>query len=167
MRASLDGPGPRLYDAPLHAGREGRPVGFTRTGFFMENVFNLPQSIPQILRQGQTDARELATLLEIGQTLADASHLRPAIARTLELLGPSQGVARGFVMLFEPEANELRVEAGYMLDEEAARRVGYRVGEGVVGRVAETCRAVVVPRAGREPLMLQRVAGRERAASRQ
>jgi Nif-specific regulatory protein len=133
----------------------------------MENVFNLPQSIPQILRQGQPDAHELATLLEIGQTLADAPHLRPAVSHALELLGRSHGVARGFVMLFEPEADELRVEASYGLDEETARRVGYRVGEGVAGRVAETCRAVVVPQAGREPLMLQRLAGRERAASRQ
>ncbi|HEX8499557.1 MAG TPA: sigma 54-interacting transcriptional regulator [Pyrinomonadaceae bacterium] len=133
----------------------------------MENVFNLPQSIPQILRQGQADARELSALLEIGQTLADAPHLRPALSRALELLGRSLGVTRGFVMLVEPEADELRVEAGYGLDEEAARRVAYRVGEGVTGRVAETCRPVVVPQTSREPLLLQRLAGRERAAARQ
>jgi Nif-specific regulatory protein len=133
----------------------------------MENVFNLPQGLPHLLGQGQTDAREMTTLLEIGQTLADAPHLRPALARALELLGRNQGVARGFVMLLDPETDELRVEACYGIEEEAARRVGYRVGEGVAGRVAETCRPVVVPQASREPLLLQRVAGRERAAARQ
>ena len=133
----------------------------------MENVFNLSQSLPHLLRPGQSDAHELATLLEIGQTLADSPHLRPALSRVLELLGRDQGVTRGFVMLHDQEADELRAEACYGVDEEVARRVGYRVGEGVAGRVAETCRPVVVPRASGEPLMLQRLAGRERAAARQ
>ncbi|MFL6336559.1 MAG: sigma 54-interacting transcriptional regulator [Pyrinomonadaceae bacterium] len=133
----------------------------------MENVLNLPQNLPHPLRQGQTDAREMATLLEIGQTLADARHLRPALGRALELLGRTQTVTRAFIMLLDAEADELHVEAGFNLDDETARRGVYRVGEGVVGRVAETCKPVVVPQASREPLMLQRVAGRERAAARQ
>ena len=38
----------------------------------MENALNLPQNLPQLPRQSQADQREMATLLEIGQTLADA-----------------------------------------------------------------------------------------------
>jgi Nif-specific regulatory protein len=133
----------------------------------MDNVISLPQTIPQLLRQGQTDAREMATLLEIGQTLADARQLRPSLGRALELLGRTQAVARAFIMLLDADADELHVEACFGLDDEQARRAVYRVGEGVVGRVAETCKPVVVPQVSREPLMLQRVAGRERAAARQ
>src|SRR5215216_74381 len=144
-------------------GREGRRCLMTQTGFFMDNALNLPQ----LLRQGQADAREMATLLEIGQTLADARQLRPALGRTLELLGRTQGVTRAFIMLVDADTGELHVEASFGLDDETARRAVYRVGEGVVGRVAETCKPVVVPQASREPLMLQRVAGRERAAGRQ
>ncbi|HEX8335112.1 MAG TPA: hypothetical protein VF621_00190, partial [Pyrinomonadaceae bacterium] len=73
----------------------------------MENVFNLPQSLPELPRQGQADAREMATLLEIGQTLADARQLRPALGRALELLGRTQSVTRAFIMLLEAEADEL------------------------------------------------------------
>ena len=133
----------------------------------MENVLNLPHSLPQLIRPGQSDAQEMATLLELGQTLADAPHLRPALGRALELLGRGQSAPRAFIMLLDTEADELRVEACYGLDEEAARRGVYRAGEGVVGRVAETCRPVVVPQASREPSMLQRLAGRERAGGRQ
>jgi Nif-specific regulatory protein len=133
----------------------------------MENALNLPQNIPQLLRQGQADAREMATLLEIGQTLADARQLRPALGRVLELLGRTQPVTRAFIMLIDADADELHFEAGFGLDDEAARRAVYRVGEGVVGRVAESCKTVVVPQVSREPQMLQRVAGRERAAGRQ
>ena len=132
----------------------------------MENVFNLPHGLPHVVRQGHADAHEMATLLEIGQTLADVPHLRPAMTRALELLGQALGITRGFVMLLDPEAEELRVEAGYGLDEEAARRAVYRVGEGVAGRVAETGRPVVVPQASREPQLLRRVAGHERASAR-
>ena len=88
----------------------------------MDNVISLPQNIPHLLRQGQADAREMATLLEIGQTLADARQLRPALHRALELLGRAQGLARAFIMLTDAEADELHVEASYGLDEEAARR---------------------------------------------
>ncbi|HWW74468.1 MAG TPA: sigma 54-interacting transcriptional regulator, partial [Pyrinomonadaceae bacterium] len=133
----------------------------------MENVLNLPQNIPHLLRQGQADAREMSALLEIGQTLADSPHLRPAMSRALELLGRALGVTRGFVMLLDPETEEMHVGAAYGLDEDAARRVVYRAGEGVVGHVAETGKPVVVPQASREPQLLRRLAGRERTPVRQ
>ena len=133
----------------------------------MENVLSLPQNIPHLLRQGQADAREMSALLEIGQTLADSPHLRPAMSRALELLGRALGVTRGFVMLLDPETEELHVEAAYGLDEDASRRVVYRAGEGVVGHVAETGKPVVVPQASREPQLLRRLAGRERTPVRQ
>src|SRR5205085_9489654 len=92
-------------------------------------------------------------------------HLRRAMGRALELLGHDQAFSRCFVLLPDPETGELRVEASYGMDEEEARRVTYRAGEGVVGRVAESGKPVVVPQASREPLLLQRLAGRERGAA--
>src|SRR5205085_11731812 len=61
----------------------------------------------------------------------------------------------------------LRAGACLGLNEETARRVSYRVGEGVAGRVAESGKPVVVAQASREPLLLQRLAGKERRAARQ
>src|SRR5213082_2779409 len=137
----------------------------SRTGHHMENVFNLPQGLPQFVKQEQSDPQETATLLEIGQTLADVPHLRRAMARALELLCHARGFSRGFVLLLDSETDEMRVEACFGLNEEAARRVTYRVGEGVAGRVAESGKPVVVPQASREPLLLQRLAGRARGAA--
>ena len=133
----------------------------------MENVFNLPHGLPQYVKQEQSDPQETATLLEIGQTLADVPHLRRAMARALELLCHARGFTRGFVLLLDSETDEMRVEACFGLNEETARRVTYRVGEGVAGRVAESGKPVVVPQASREPLLLQRLAGKERSAARQ
>jgi Nif-specific regulatory protein len=131
----------------------------------MENASNLPRSLPPYVTQGQTDSREMATLLEIGQTLADVPHLRSAMGAALELLARARGFARAFVLLLDTETEELRVEACYGLNEESARRVTYRPGEGVVGRVAESGRPVVVPQTSREPALLRRLF--ERADARQ
>jgi Nif-specific regulatory protein len=132
----------------------------------MENVSDLPRGLPQFVKQEGSDPKETAALLEIGQTLADVPHLKRALHRALELLCRAQGYTRGFVMLLDSETEELRVETSFGLSEDAARRVTYRVGEGVVGRVAESGKPVVVPQASREPLLLQRLAGHERRAAR-
>ena len=88
----------------------------------MENVFNLPHGLPQFVKQEQSDPQETATLLEIGQTLADVPHLRRALARALELLCHARGFSRGFVLLLDSETDELRAEACFGLNEETARR---------------------------------------------
>src|ERR1044072_6824631 len=95
------------------SGAKGAVRGSTRTGVFMENVLNLPPSLPQLLSQGQANARDMSTLQEIAQTLADARQLRPALGRALELLGRTQGVTRAFIMLVDAEADELHVEASF------------------------------------------------------
>src|SRR3954471_14019401 len=134
-------------------------------GSLMENAFNLPHGLLPYVTQEQTDSRELATLLEIGQTLADVPHLRRAMGAALELLAHARACSRAFVLLIDTETEELRVEACYGLNEEAARRVTYRLGEGVVGRVAESGRPVVVPQTSREPALLRKLS--ERADARQ
>ncbi len=103
------------------------------------------------------DAEELACLLEIGQTLAGAQDLKTAMRSVLETLGRLEDVTCGVLLLREPDSEELHVAAAHGVGEEAARRVSYRLGEGVVGRVAETGKPVVVPQVSREPLLLNRL----------
>jgi Nif-specific regulatory protein len=130
----------------------------------MENVLDLPHKIPQPGRQARAGAQELTTLLEIGRTLAETPHLRRALRHLLELLVSIDGMTRGFVLLADAETQELRVEACYGMNEEAARRVTYGKGEGLVGRVAESGKPVVVPQVSREPLLLRRLASTDRGA---
>ena len=65
---------------------------------------------------------------------------------------------RGIVTLLH-EGGELRVEASDGLEKPGAP-VKYHVGEGVTGKVVETGRPVVVPRASSEPLLLNRASKR-------
>ncbi|MGH9903565.1 MAG: sigma 54-interacting transcriptional regulator, partial [Pyrinomonadaceae bacterium] len=112
--------------------------------------------------QGQAEARQLATLLEIGQTLAGTHELKAAMGRVLETLGRHHAMMRGLVMLIERDADELRIVASHGVSENGAQRVSYRVGEGITGRVAQTGKPIVVPQISREPMFLDRLGVRRK-----
>jgi Nif-specific regulatory protein len=115
----------------------------------------------------QSEARKLATFLEVGQTLAGNFKLKDAMSRVLETLGRHHGAARSFMMLFDQDTAELRIVASHGLDEGEARRLKYRAGEGITGRVFQSGKPVVVPQISREPLFLDRLGARKKSAQNQ
>ena len=119
-----------------------------------------------LLSRERREVRKLATLVEVGRILADTQSLQTALNSVLETLGRHHGIVRSFVMLLEPEGEKLRVEATYGLSHDNARRVTYRVGEGVIGRVAQSGKPVVIPQTSQEPLLLNRLRSLEEVASK-
>src|SRR6266704_5577744 len=99
--------------------------------------------------------------------LAGTYSLKSALARVLETLGHDHGMVRSVVMLLDAYTEELRVEASYGLDEGGARRIKYRIGEGITGRVAQTGKPIVVPQVSREPMFLDRLGARKRTLKHQ
>jgi Nif-specific regulatory protein len=104
------------------------------------------------------ESRRLSTLLEVSQALSGTLNLRSALHRVLEIIARHHGTVRSMVTLLQ-EHGELAVEASDGLDAKA-HSVRYRLGEGIIGRVVETSRPVVVPRVSREPAFLNRAAKR-------
>ncbi len=104
------------------------------------------------------ELRRLSTLLEISQALSGTLNLRAALHRALEILAKHHGTVRSLVTMLH-ENNELRVEAADGLDA-ASHNVRYRVGEGIIGRVVESNKPIVVPRVSKEPAFLHRAAKR-------
>src|SRR5258705_9191700 len=104
------------------------------------------------------ESRRLSTLLEISQALSGTLNLRAALHRALEILAKHHGTERSLVTMLS-DNNELQVEAADGLDA-ASHNVRYRVGEGIMGRVVESNKPIVVPRVSREPTFLHRAAKR-------
>ncbi len=104
------------------------------------------------------ESRRLSTLLEVSQALSGTLNLRSALHRVLEVLAKHHGTVRSLVTLMH-DTGELRVEASDGLDT-PAHAVRYRVGEGVIGKVVESSRPIVVPRVSKEPTFLNRAAKR-------
>ncbi|MGH9881180.1 MAG: sigma 54-interacting transcriptional regulator, partial [Pyrinomonadaceae bacterium] len=125
-------------------------------------------SVPSVFKtQNQSQPQQLTTLLEIGQTLAGLHGLKTAICRVLELLDLHHRMLRGVVMLREPETDELRIIASHGVSEDGARRVSYRLGEGITGRVAQSGKPIVVPQVSREPMFLDRLGLRREGPRRE
>src|SRR2546423_6149561 len=124
-------------------------------------IFPARQSIA-----GQTsEIKKLSTLLEVSQALSGTLNLKAAIHRVLEILEQQHGMIRSAVMLLNEAASELTMEAANAITADGQRQ-RYRLGEGIMGRVVESGKAIVVPQVSREPLFLHRAAPR-RDLSRQ
>ncbi len=104
------------------------------------------------------ESQRLSTLLEISQALSGTLNLRSALHRALEILAKQHGTVRGLVVLLR-DNGELHVEASDGLDA-PSHAVRYRVGEGIIGKVVESSRPIVVPRVSKEPAFLNRAAKR-------
>jgi Nif-specific regulatory protein len=104
------------------------------------------------------ESRRLSTLLEVSQALSGTLNLRSALQKVLEILAKHHGTVRGMVTLLQ-ETGELHVEAGDRLDA-PTHDVRYRLGEGIVGRVVESGKPIVVPRVSKEPAFLNRASKR-------
>jgi len=104
------------------------------------------------------ESRRLSTLLEVSQALSGTLNLRSGLHRVLEVLAKHHGTVRGLITLLH-DNGELHVEASDGLDA-PSHAVRYRVGEGIIGKVAESGRPIVVPRVSKEPTFLSRAAKR-------
>ncbi|MEQ1868716.1 MAG: sigma 54-interacting transcriptional regulator [Vicinamibacterales bacterium] len=103
------------------------------------------------------ESRRLSTLLEVSQALSGTLNLRSALHRVLEILAKHHGTVRSLVTLLHD--NDLRVEAADGIDA-PSHAVRYRIGEGIIGKVVESSRSIVVPRVSQEPVFLNRAAKR-------
>ena len=112
---------------------------------------------PELVSRERREIRKLGTLVEVGRILADTNSFKTALERVLETLGRHHGMVRSFVMLLDRESEKIRVEATYGLNLDQARRVTYRPGEGVIGRVVQSGKPVIVPQTSQEPLLLNRL----------
>jgi Nif-specific regulatory protein len=112
------------------------------------------------------DIRQLTTLLQISQALSATLNLKAGLHDVLETLAREHGAFLGLVAIIDADSRQLQVEAAYGLTK-PSDQIRYTVGEGIVGRVAETGRPVIVPRVSREPAMAHRATPREPAHQRE
>ena len=101
------------------------------------------------------DAARLIALAKVNDALAGGSSLRASLQRVLQLLDRRDSVVCSSITLLNLDSGLLQVEASEGLTPEG-RSARYAIGEGVTGRVVESGRPVIVPRASKEPTFLNR-----------
>ena len=105
------------------------------------------------------EVRKLSTLLEVSQAFSATLNLREGLRNVLEILGRHHGAIRSTVVLLNEATGDVELEAAAGAVA-AGKRVRYRVGEGVTGKVVASGKPIVVPRVSREPGFLNRAAQR-------
>jgi Nif-specific regulatory protein len=99
---------------------------------------------------------QLETLYKVSQLLASGTPQQQTLAEVLNILDRELGLNRGTITLLAPDGDEIRIEAAHNLSEEQSRRITYRIGEGVTGKVMQTGKPMIVPKVSQEPLFLNR-----------
>ncbi len=112
--------------------------------------------MPIVKAPPPVSATYLQALLQLAPLLVAAPNLQTAMARALEQLETTLNSQTGMVVLRDTPQGDLAVAAATGLPWQTTRRIRYRPGEGIVGRVVDTGKPVVVPRVSREPLFLNR-----------
>jgi Nif-specific regulatory protein len=101
---------------------------------------------------------ELTALYEISKLLGSSLNLRANLRGVMRVLAEYLEMNRGTVALRSD--NELSIIAAHGMSEEEIRRGRYKLGEGIIGRVAKLGSPIVVPNIGEEPLFLNKTGAR-------
>lgn len=107
------------------------------------------------------EVAELTLLYEISEILDRSVDLRDELGPVLKAIAKHTGMLRGTITLLNRDLDEIVICAAHGLSPEQLQRGRYRLGEGVVGKVTQTGKPVVIPSISQEPLFLNRTLARE------
>jgi Nif-specific regulatory protein len=105
------------------------------------------------------EIKQLATLVEVSQTLAGTLNLEAALHRVLEILERQHSMVPSMVTLLREAPSELAIAVANGLSAHGMQ-ARYNVGEGITGRVVESGKPIIVPQVSREPMFLNRAGQR-------
>jgi Nif-specific regulatory protein len=104
--------------------------------------------------------RELTAILEVSKVLTTSFALEKNLLSVMSTLGSLLEMQRGCVFILDHNSGELRIVAAHGLAKHNIEKGKYRIGEGIVGRVLEKRRPMVIPNIGQEPLFLNKTGSR-------
>jgi Nif-specific regulatory protein len=102
---------------------------------------------------------ELTALYEISKLLGSSLNVRSNLRGVMRVLAEYLDMNRGTVALRQD--NEVSIIAAHGMTEEEVKRGRYRLGEGIIGRVAKLGSPIVIPNIGDEPLFLNKTGARQ------
>ena len=105
--------------------------------------------------------KELSLLWEVSRVLEEGKDVKKIGIPILRALDKYMGMSRGFITLLNRQTGEISIKAAHGLSKAQKERGKYKIGEGVVGKVVETARPMIVPRISDEPLFLDRTGARK------
>ena len=121
----------------------------------------MPPSQSSILlrRNRVAEIRRSDTLFEVSQVYAASDELGRALYRVLEMIERHHDALKAMFVFRDPDGDKLHIEAGIGITADGMRS-RYTLGEGIIGRVVQSAKPIVVPDVSHEPLFLNRASRR-------
>ncbi len=106
---------------------------------------------------------EIELLFQISRVLDQSLDLRDVVSPVLEALSRRMNMQYGTLTLLNRKTGDILIEAAHGLSAQQARRVRYRLGEGVTGRVVQSGQPAVIVRTSESNEFLDRTRRGKRA----
>ncbi|MDA8105014.1 MAG: nif-specific transcriptional activator NifA [Nitrospiraceae bacterium] len=109
--------------------------------------------------QKESKTIELTALYEISKLLGSSLNARSNLRGVMRVLAEYLDMNRGTVALRDDGG--VSIIAAHGMTEEEIKRGRYKLGEGIIGRVAKLGSPIVIPNIGEEPLFLNKTGARQ------
>ena len=104
---------------------------------------------------------EISLLYEIGESVIAGHDINKVFSLVLKILSDSMGMVKGMLTIYNRKSGEIFIEEAFgFTDEERARGV-YQLGEGIIGKVVDSGKPIIVPKISEEPEFLDKTGSRK------
>ena len=104
----------------------------------------------------KSNPREVELLFHISRVLDESMDLRDIVSPVLEALAQHVNMQFGTLTLLNRATGDILIEAAHGLSQQQARRVKYKLGEGVTGKVVQTGQPAIIPKTSESDDFLDR-----------
>ncbi|BAX79253.1 sigma-54 interaction domain-containing protein [Labilibaculum antarcticum] len=100
---------------------------------------------------------EMSLLFDISQRLLNSNELKKDLSPILSCLVKHLNAERSFITIFNRHTNRMMIEAAYGLSVSQQARGKYDLGEGIIGKVVELARPVVISEISKSKLFINKI----------
>ena len=109
------------------------------------------------------DHSSISLLAEVSRTITNEDDINKVLRLVLFIMSENMNMLRGMITILNRDSGEIVINESFGLTEKEKERGRYQIGEGVIGHVVKTGKAVIVPSIENEPLFLDRTRSRAKA----
>jgi len=106
------------------------------------------------------DHGSITLLAEVSRTITNEDDINKVLRLVLFIMSEHMEMLRGMITILNRDTGEIVINESFGLTEKERGRGRYQIGEGIIGQVVKTGKAVIVPSINDEPLFLDRTKSR-------
>ncbi len=110
----------------------------------------------------EQDHSSITLLAEVSRTITNEDDINKVLRLVLFIMSENMNMLRGMITILNRDSGEIVINESFGLTEKEKERGRYQIGEGVIGQVVKSGKALIVPCINDEPLFLDRTRSRSK-----